>query len=237
MKNYLQEIEIITSKAGETVPLQRKAFNTGFSFSLLTFGEQLEIWNYIWTNTKVYRTEMFCLYFLEEHIKNKEEMLTTWSTIKLWQDKINRWETSDSISKIYAQLVEYDAALILPTYKKWNTSKNPWHRRQSIVGLLYYSAHRKHYLPFQVLIDLVAPLISDKAYYVEKGVGWTLREIGNIYPKEQEEFLFENATKICAYGYSAGTEKWDKTKREKLKEIRKVGRVLNRENSISKFKK
>ncbi|WP_121628515.1 DNA alkylation repair protein [Poseidonibacter antarcticus] len=237
MKNYLQEIEKITSKAGETVPLQRKSFKRGFSFKQMSFNEQLEIWSYIWTNTKVYRAEMFCLYFLEEHIKNKEKMLSSWSTIKLWQDKINRWETSDSISKIYAQLVEYDAELILPTYKKWNTSKNPWHRRQSIVGLLYYSAQRKHYLPFQVLIDLVAPLISDNAYYVEKGVGWTLREIGNIYPKEQEEFLFKNATKICAYGYSAGTEKWDKTKREKLKEVRKVARFLNRKNSISKLKR
>lgn len=71
---------------------------------------------------------------------------------------------------------------------------------------------------------MVEPLLADKAYYVEKGVGWTLREIGNIYPNEQEKFQFENANKICAYAYSSATEKWDKAKREKLKEIRKAGR-------------
>ena len=85
--------------------------------------------------------------------------------------------------------------------------------------------NRKQYLPFKTLIDLVEPLLADKAYYVEKGVGWTLREIGNIYPKEQEKFLFDNANKICAYAYSAATEKWDKLKREKLKAIRKAGRM------------
>ena len=180
MQNYLQEIELITSKAGNTVPLQRKFFKQGFTFSNLDFDAQLKIWDFIWKNTKDYRTEMYCMYFLEKHIKNKAHMLKSWSIIKLWQDKIDRWETSDSISKIYAQLVEYDAALILPTYKKWNTSKNAWHRRQSIVGLLYYSSSRKQYLPFKTLISLVEPLLSDKAYYVEKGMGWTLREIGNI---------------------------------------------------------
>jgi len=228
MKKYLKEIEQITAKAGKTVPLQRKAFKQGFTFSHLSFKEKLDIWNFIWKNTKDYRTEMFCLYFLEAHIKSKKEMLKSWPKIKFWQDKISRWETSDGIAKIYAQLVEYDAKLILPTYKKWNTSKNPWHRRQSIVGLLYYSSLRKKYLPFQTLINLVKPLISDKAYYVEKGVGWTLREIGNIYPKKQEKFMFDHANEICAYGYSAGTEKWAKTKRAKLKAIRKAGRIANR---------
>lgn len=130
MQSYLQEIEYITANAGNTVPLQRKAFKKKVSFSLFSFDKKLEIWNYIWTNTKEYRTEMFCLYFLEEHLYNKEEMLLSWSTIKFWQNKINRWETSDSISKIYAQLVEYDSQLILPTFKNWNNSKNSWHRRQ-----------------------------------------------------------------------------------------------------------
>jgi len=164
MENYLQQIEQITSKAGNTVPLQRKAFNQGFSFSNLDFDAQLKIWDFIWENTKAYRTEMFCIYFLEKHMKNRAYMIKSWSVIKLWQDKVNRWETSDSLSKIYAQLVEFNVKLVWSTYKKWNTSKNAWQRRQSIVGLLYYSKSRKQYLPFKKLISLVEPLLADKAY-------------------------------------------------------------------------
>ena len=230
MQNYLQEIDLITSMAGKTVPLQRAVFKQGFSFSHLDFKAQLKIWDYVWKNTTDFRTEMYCIYFLEEHVKNREKMLLSWPKIKFWQDKVSRWETSDGIAKMYAQLVEFDAELILPTYKKWNSSKNPWHRRQSIVGLLYYSSLRKSYLPFQTLIDLVVPLLADKAYYVEKGVGWTLREIGNIYPEEQEKFLFNHANEISAYAYSAGTEKWDKAKRAKLKAVRKAGREAKRVN-------
>lgn len=225
MHKYLQEIEQITSQAGKTVPLQRKAFKLGYSFDNMEFEEQLEIWDFIWRNTKDFRTDMFCMYFLELNIKNREHMIKSWSVIQLWQDKIGRWETSDSIAKIFAQILEYDSKLILPTYKKWNVSDNLWKRRQSIVGLLYYSSHRKRYLPFHALIVMVKPLLTDKAYYVQKGVGWTLKEIGKIYGKEQEKFLFDNADQISPLAYSAATEKWSKDKREELKAIRKAARL------------
>lgn len=225
MKNHLKTIELITSKAGKTVPLQRKAFNQGFSFSNLDFKKQLDIWDYIYVNTDDFRTEMFCLYFLEYHIKNRDYMLSSWPIIRLWQDKIIRWETCDQIAKVYGQLVEYDASLILPTYKEWNTSPNLWHRRQSIVGLLYYASSRKHYLPFETIVNLVEPLLGDKTHYVQRGVGWTLKELGKAYPEEQEKFVFKNASKLSSIAYSAGTEKWTTTKREKLKEIRRAARI------------
>lgn len=225
MKNHLKTIERITSKAGNTVPLQRKAFSLGFTFSNLDFKEQLDIWDFIYTKTEDFRTEMFCLYFLEKHIKEKSSMLISWPIIKYWQDNISRWETSDQIAKVYAQLVEYDAQLILPTYEKWNSSKNLWHRRQSIVGLLYYASSRQQYLPFETIIDLVKPLLDDKEHYVQRGVGWTLKEVWKVYPKEQEEFVVKYANKLSPIAYSAATEKWDKALRKKVKEIRKAARI------------
>ena len=224
MQKYLQEVEQTTAKTKKTVPLQRKAFKQGFSFSQLAFEQQLDIWNYIFYKTEDYRTEMFCIYFLEYQIKERKRMLNAWPVIKHWQDKISRWETSDAIAKVYAQLVEYKAQLILPTYKKWNSSKNEWHRRQSIVGLIYYASSRKKYLPFNTITKLIIPLLDDNAHYVQRGIGWTLKELGKLYPKEQEIFVFDHATKIAPIAYSAGTEKWDKSKREKLKEIRKAAR-------------
>jgi len=224
MQNYLVEIETIISKAGRTVPEQRKAFNRGFSFSQYNFNIQLDRWDFIYNNTDLHKAKMFSIYFLEKHHKNKDHMMEAWPVIKLWQDKIKRWETSDAISKIYAQLLEYNPKLILPTLGKWNRSNNFWHRRQSIVSLLYYASSRKQYLPFDTMIELVIPLLDDKAHYVQRGVGWTLKEMWKIYPSEQEEFVFAHANKISSMVYTTSTEKWDKPKREELKVIRKTAR-------------
>lgn len=224
MKKYLKEINRITSSSGNTVPLQREAFKHGFSFSNLPSEEQLPIWDYIWKTTNEYRTDMFCLYFLESIMKNEAELISSWECIKVWQDKISRWETSDSLSKIYAQLVEYTPKEMLSSYEKWNNSISEWKRRQSIVGLLYYSSSRKKYLPYEILIPFIKNLLADEAYYVQKGIGWTLREIGNIYSVEQEKFMFENSNQISGIAFSAATEKWGKDIKEELKKKRKADR-------------
>lgn len=225
MQHYLKEIEQLTSNTEKQVPKQRKAFTQRHSFSHLHFESQLKIWNFIYLNTADFKTDMFCLYFLEKHFKNRDHMLQSWPVIKPWQDKIRRWETSDQISKIYAQLLEYDPALILPTLKKWNTSKNLWHRRQSIVSCLYYASQRQHCLPFDTIINLVKPLLADNTHYVQRGVGWTLKELGKVYPTEQEEFIFDHAAALSPIAYSAGTEKWDKAKRAQVKAIRQAARI------------
>jgi 3-methyladenine DNA glycosylase AlkD len=100
------------------------------------------------------------------------------------QDMVDNWALSDSLSKIYSKIFEIDSELIYPVLSDWNKSENPWKRRQSIVSLLYYSSTRKNVLPFIKYIRLIKRLLTDDDYYVQKGVGWTLRELGNVYSEE-----------------------------------------------------
>jgi 3-methyladenine DNA glycosylase AlkD len=99
-------------------------------------------------------------------------------------DRCGCWEHCDDLAKIYATVVEANPSWSMPSLKKWNCSGNPWKRRQSMVSLIEYARKRTRLLPFAELIAFVEPLLDDDEDYVQKGLGWTVREIGNAYPEE-----------------------------------------------------
>jgi 3-methyladenine DNA glycosylase AlkD len=57
-------------------------------------------------------------------------------------------------------------------------------------------------------------------YYVQKGVGWTLREISNIYPNEAFAYLEANIGRISAVAFTAATEKLSPAKKNHIKKLR-----------------
>ena len=57
-------------------------------------------------------------------------------------------------------------------------------------------------------------------YYVQKGVGWTLREIGNVYPDEALAFLEANIGQLSAAAFTAATEKLSPAKKNRIKKLR-----------------
>lgn len=121
-------------------------------------------------------------------------------------------------------MVEENSQWVLPLYKKWNGSDCRWKRRQSVVGLLEYASKRKKVLPFEKLISFVDALLGDEEHYVQKGVGWTLREIYNVYPEETVKYLKKKVLQISPKAYSAATEKLSKAMKEELKEQRRQER-------------
>jgi 3-methyladenine DNA glycosylase AlkD len=87
--------------------------------------------------------------------------------------------------------------------------------------LLYYSRTKKIYLRFDEIQPLVARLLTDREYYVQKGVGWTLRELHNVYPSKTLAFLTENIRSVSAIAFSPAIEKMDIETVGGLKALRK----------------
>jgi len=114
---------------------------------------------------------------------------------------------------------------VLPTLRKWNKARFHWKRRQSVVSLLEYAQKRKKVLPYKTLIEFINPLLKDEEYYVQKGVGWTLREIYNVFPQETLGFFYINLHNIKPLAYTAATEKLDKKTKKELNEKRKAFRI------------
>jgi 3-methyladenine DNA glycosylase AlkD len=208
---------------GLTVPLQRSIFRKGYSFSKLPIEEQIPIWDSIWKQSNSHEVMTQAIIFWEKNIE-KVDIALAWNCLRTWLTKIDNWAHSDGLSGFYSTLLEIKPTLILPQLKKWNKSHNPWERRQSVVSLVYYHRHREKFLPFAIMIPLVEHLLKDPHYFVQKGVGWALREIGNIYHKETFAFLKGHYKNISGVAFSAAAEKLNPKEKEELKNLRKAAR-------------
>ena len=208
---------------GLSVPQQQKLFKSGYSFSELPINDQLMIWDMAWKNSDIFEVLSQCLYFFDLHYK-KFDSLQLWKLVKTWVKKIDNWANSDDLSSIYARLMEKEPGVIYKQLQQWNQSKNPWERRQSLVTMLLYCRRKKLEVPVKNVLALVEPRLEDENYFVQKGVGWALRDTGVIYPKEVREFLLKHITKIDPAAFTAAVEKIDPVLKTKLKSMRKEGR-------------
>lgn len=151
-----------------------------------------------------------------------EEIYEQKSNLVQWAQRVDNWAHSDELSSIYSRLLEKDPKYMLPQFEKWNRSKKPWLKRQSLVGLIFYSRFRKKYPPVNLILRFVEKHIDDKHYYVQKGVGWTLRECWNAYPNQTYSYLQKNAKRIPPGGWAAATERLSKQDKDKLMKIRNI---------------
>lgn len=208
-------------RANLRVPIVRKHLEaTHFSFLEQSNQKILNSWDFIWKNSECFEVMSTALYFYQRKSISQSEF----QKLKTWVNRISCWEHSDDLSKIYATVVEENPEWIIPILKNWNKSKNSWKRRQSVVSLIEYARKRKRVLPFNDLIGFVKNLLDDGDYYVQKGVGWTLREIYNVYPKKTLGFIETHLHEIRPTAYSSATEKLDKQTKNKLNKLRKEKR-------------
>ena len=243
MKQHLKEIERILKRTqakddpdyaafrskttnlkvmGHRLPVMQQIVKDGFSFYEKPEKEIHEIWNHIWKNTTIHEAMSLPLFYYRNHrprLGKKE-----WNILKTWINEIENWEHSDALSYLYSFLFEKDPKMVLPTLKKWNRSKNPWKQRASIVPLIYYASPNRKAPPAKLVLSMVEPLIGSADKYVNKAVGWTLRECYNLYPKPTLAFLKKHIGRLSANGFSYSTEKLNKKTKAELKKIRATKR-------------
>ncbi len=201
-----------TPTLGLSVPQARAALKAGYSFLHYAPDRVLEIFDYIWKNGRYFEEMSQPVYHYEKKSLSADEF----NTISGWIEKCDNWAHSDGLSSIYARALEEMPELVLPVLQNWNRSDNPWKRRPSVVSLLYYARLRKKILPYELLIGMVTNLLADDEYYVQKGVGWTIREIYNCYPEAALSFIEAQLDQISAAAWQATSEKLPAPLRKKL---------------------
>jgi len=126
---------------GLKVPLHRQAAKAKFSFSHLSPEEQWPYWMSIWKESRVYDVKSVAMVWLSDR-KRKSLRERNWTEVVAMVEEIDNWAHSDTLSSMLAELLEVRPKLFAQ-YRKWNRSKNPWHRRQSLVGIYCYARQRK----------------------------------------------------------------------------------------------
>ncbi len=226
----LHEIRSHIRTVHGNVPLHRKESKRKYSFSNLPFGQQLAIWDELWRTENDFWPRLHAFFFLERHLRKESELLEMWPIIVQWQEQVDDWGLCDALAKIYTKILAAAPDEVYARLKEWNTNENLWKRRQSVVSLLYYSRTKKQHPTFSQIRQLIAPLLPDKEYYVQKGVGWALRELHTVYPNETLAWLKQDIKLLNSIAFTIDIEKMDAITIQELKAIRKrkVEDVLNK---------
>jgi len=221
LQQYHNEILNKVNNTSSEIPAHRAAFKEGYSFSNEPFEKQLAIWNHVWKHSGNWRAMIHAYFFLEQYVKKTELHAAIWETSKEWQQQASSWDLCDCLAKINTKALETFPGEVYKQLTLWNKDENPWMRRQSVVSLLYYSRTKKAFLPFSKIAALITPLLTDKEYYVQKGVGWSLRELHNVYPANTLSFLQKHIKSISAIAFTTAIEKIREEEKDVLKKMRK----------------
>jgi hypothetical protein len=221
MKNqWLEVIQHVNTITGN-VPAHRRASKHSYSFSGISLAEQLAIWDQVWQNSDEFWVRVHAFFFLERNMHKPGALEVMWPAIVKWQDQVEDWPLCDALAKIYTKALVQAPAGVYEQLKKWNQDPDPWKRRQSVVSLLYYSRTKKKYLPFSQIEKLVTALLPDKEYYVQKGVGWTLREMYTVFPEVTFPYFAKHIKAISSIAFTIAIEKMSVQLKVQLKALRK----------------
>lgn len=208
---------------GLSVPVHRQAARETYSFSQLNDEEQWSHWLKIWRGSDVFDVKNVAICWISSP-KRRSLRLKHWRDLISMTAEIDNWAHSDALSAMLAELLEHRPALF-SLYKKWNKSKNPWLRRQSLVGIYCYARLRKKHIPATKSLPLVKNLLCDPHFYVQRGVGWTLREIDRVNSNQQRAFVRRYLKDIGSIAWFATSELYPVSLRKELVARRKALRT------------
>lgn len=206
---------------GLSVPQQRQCLKKKYSFSKLPFVEQVALWGYVWEHAKTHEAKVQAVLYVEKPSEPYDPSWL-WCQLEPWVSSVNCWDQSDCLSRIYSQLLEEVPEQVVPVLKCWNSSDNPWERRQSLVALLFYSRFRTVFPDEDLVFSLIEARLLDEDYYVQKGLGWALREAYHVWPQRSLAFLDDVVGNLAPAAWQASTEKLDPSVKQRLKVKRKA---------------
>ena len=112
----------------------------------------------------------------EDFITTLEYLITT----KSW------WDTVDTIAGHPVGMMFKHFPTVKKTYlKKWRKSENFWLRRTTLLFQLGY----KKETDFDLLCDLVRENLGSDEFFINKAIGWALRQYAHTNPESVRKFV------------------------------------------------
>lgn len=113
---------------------------------------------------------------LQEMIEFFEYLITT----KSW------WDTVDSIAiRVVGMFFSKYPEFIKPCTEKWIQSGNIWLQRTAILFQLEYKDKTDETL----LFNTIRQLTHSNEFFIQKAIGWALREYSKTFPQRVSEFV------------------------------------------------
>lgn len=127
--------------------------------------------------------QYFAIELLKKYLKQIPiewiELLEGLIIQKSWWDTVDAlaaWQVGYYFSK-YPEKIQ-------PYTNKWMSSENIWLQRTCLIFQLKY----KEKTDFELLKSLIIQLTDSKEFFIQKAIGWALREYSKLFPKKVMDF-------------------------------------------------
>ena len=136
-----------------------------------------------------------------------------------WLEKgIINWAHTDVLCGKALSCFFTNKIIDIESLSEWTKSASKWKRRAVPVTLIDVLNTD---VPLERLFNIIEPLMLDDEKFVQKGLGWFLRESWKIFPKETEDFLLKWKDTCGRIIIQYATEKMDKESRDRFRRTKK----------------
>jgi len=159
--------------------------------------------------------------FAISFIYSNTEKLTaeTFDKLGSWlENGIINWAHTDVLCGKALSYIFTNKILEIESLKKWTESASKWKRRAVPVTLIDVLNTD---VPLERLFNIIESLMQDDEKFVQKGLGWFLRESWKIYPKKTEDFLLKWKDTCGRIIIQYATEKMDKKNKDRFRRAKK----------------
>jgi 3-methyladenine DNA glycosylase AlkD len=175
---------------GVAMPQRRKILQSALKrFDITSYSEYEAVIKELWR--RKFREELYCAADIAMHYK----AFRTDKAMRLYTFMLKSADNWDTVDTIAAHLVgelvlhnrRHEALL-----KRWTHSKNMWLRRSA---LLAHLRHKKQ-TNIRLLEQTILALIDEKEFFIQKAIGWVLRQYAYTDPKWVKRFVVKSSDRI-----------------------------------------
>jgi 3-methyladenine DNA glycosylase AlkD len=120
--------------------------------------------------------------FIKKLPKDAIQFLERLITTKSW------WDSVDSIAPLVGELARKYPELVEETINHWSVDDHYWLRRVAILFQLKYKQQTNEAL----LYDYMVKNADSKEFFLQKAIGWALREYSKTNPESVKAFIEGN---------------------------------------------
>lgn len=197
MKKYMRnQFEFFGLKS----PIRRSVSKEflGVRFSV---GEMRELLKELWLLPER-DMQLFGIDYLDKHINRfgdpLDELESNFECLEYLIVNKSWWDTVDMIaSHSVGYMVRTHPDKGKPLMEKWIKEDNMWLRRTALLHQLSYKGQTDE----KMLYSFCIATAHEKEFFIQKAMGWALRQYANTKPSSVKTFLHENKTVLSKLTY------------------------------------
>lgn len=112
------------------------------------------------------------------------------------------WENTDGYNMIIKRFLKANPDYIEQFIQHYYQEENFWLRRQTIICQLSL----KELTNFEEMKKTIMYSINDEEFFIQKAIGWSLREYSKTYPQKVIEFLDQNRNNLSKLAIKEATK-------------------------------